>query len=186
MQCVGTYACTCTFTHMYAVCIHVHIHVPVHVQVISAFCSPIVYIHVHVYVDFYPVVHHSAEEAFNKCAVLNTCVHVHVHVYVYMYMHMYIHYYNTCMCCCSCVQICYITYMYMYLGSSCHQSSSGLQVLEGDELRKRLHNELVDLRGNIRVFCLMRSDIPEDREGTQADVVVLSDRDNDGIMKVLT
>ena len=80
MQCVGTYACTCTFTHMYAVCIHVHIHV-----------------HVHVYVDFYPVVHHSAEEAFNKCAVLNTCVHVHV--YVYMYMHMYIHYYNTCMCC---------------------------------------------------------------------------------------
>ena len=76
MQCVGTYACTCTFTHMYAVCIHVHIHV--HVQVISAFCSRIVYIHVHVYVDFYPVVHHSAEEAFNKCAVLNTCVHVHV------------------------------------------------------------------------------------------------------------
>ena len=77
-------------------------------------------------------------------------------------------------------------YMYMYLGSSCHQSSSGLQVLEGDELRKRLHNELVDLRGNICVFCLMRSDISEDREGTQADVVVLSDRDNDGVMKVLT
>ena len=59
MQGVGTYAFTCTFTHM---CIHVHIHV--HVQVISAFCSHIVYIHVHVYVDFYPVVHHSAEEAW--------------------------------------------------------------------------------------------------------------------------
>ena len=184
MQGVGTYACTstCTFTHMYAVCIHVHIHV--HVQVISAFCSRIVYIHVHVYVDFYPVVHHSAEEAFNKCAVLNTCVHVHV--YVYMYMHMYIHHYNTCMCCCSCVQICYITCTCTCIWDLCHQSSSGLQVLEEDELRKRLHNELVDLRGNIRVFCLMRLDISEDREGTQADVVVLSDRDNDGVMTVLT
>ena len=32
----------------------------------------------------------------------------------------------------------------------------------------------------------MRSDISEDGEGTQADVVVLSDRDNDGVMKVLT
>ena len=155
----------------------------VHVQVISAFCSRIVYIHVHVYVDFYPVVHHSAEEAFNKCAVLNTCVHVHV--YVYMYMHMYIHYYNTCMCYCSCVQICYRIYC-TCIWDLCHQLSSGLQVLEGDELRKRLHNELVNLRGNIRVFCLMRSDISEDREGTQADAVVLSDRDNDGVMTVLT
>ena len=90
------------------------------------------------------------------------------------------------MCCCSCVQICYITCTCTCIWDLCHQSSSGLQVLEGDELRKRLHNELVDLRGNIHVFCLMRSDISEDREGTQADVVVLSDRDNDGVMKVVT
>ena len=174
---------------MYAVCIHVHIHV--HVQVISAFCSRIVYIHVHVYVDFYPVVHHSAEEAFNKCAVLNTCVHVHVYVYMYMY---------TCTCICTCTYI-IITHVYVLLflctdllhdiyctciWDLCHQSSCGLHVLEGDELRKRLHNELVDLRGNIRVFCLMRSDISEDREGTRADVVVLSNRDNDVVMKVLT
>ena len=54
------------------------------------------------------------------------------------------------------------------------------------QLRKRLHNELVDLRGNIRVFCRVRPLISEDGEGTQADVVVHPDRDDDGVVKVLT
>ena len=54
------------------------------------------------------------------------------------------------------------------------------------QLRKKLHNELVDLKGNIRVFCRVRPLISEDGEGTQADVVVQPDRDDDGVVRVLT
>ena len=78
-----------------------------------------------------------------------------------------------------CADLLHYMYMYMYMGSLppivFWSPSTGRRLAE-----ERLHNELVDLRGNIRVLC------SEDREGTQADVVVLSDRDNDGVMKVLT
>ena len=32
--------------------------------------------------------------------------------------------------------------------------------------RKRLHNELIELKGNIRVFCRVRPVITEDGSGT--------------------
>ena len=54
------------------------------------------------------------------------------------------------------------------------------------QLRKKLHNELVELRGNIRVFCRVRPAISEDGEGTQASVVVQPDRDDDGVVRVIT
>ncbi|XP_071092118.1 kinesin-like protein KIFC3 [Haliotis cracherodii] len=49
-------------------------------------------------------------------------------------------------------------------------------------LRKKYHNELVELKGNIRVFCRVRPCIKED--GQQRDVVVTYDRDDDGLVYV--
>ena len=54
------------------------------------------------------------------------------------------------------------------------------------QLRKRLHNQLVELRGNIRVFCRVRPPIQEDGGGAQASVVVELDRDDDGVVHVLS
>ncbi|XP_046585114.1 kinesin-like protein KIFC3 isoform X1 [Haliotis rubra] len=49
-------------------------------------------------------------------------------------------------------------------------------------LRKKYHNELVELKGNIRVFCRVRPCIKED--GQQSNVVVTYDRDDDGLIYV--
>ncbi|KAL5022914.1 hypothetical protein ScPMuIL_002069 [Solemya velum] len=51
-------------------------------------------------------------------------------------------------------------------------------------LRKKYHNELVELKGNIRVFCRVRPKIKEDGGGTQAEQVVSYDRDDDGLVYV--
>ncbi|XP_033117249.1 kinesin-like protein KIFC3 [Anneissia japonica] len=51
-------------------------------------------------------------------------------------------------------------------------------------LRKKYHNELVDLKGNIRVFCRVRPIIKEDGSGANARNVVSYDRDDDGLIFV--
>ncbi|KAL5096549.1 hypothetical protein RYX36_000876 [Vicia faba] len=45
-----------------------------------------------------------------------------------------------------------------------------LQVIEGESLRKKLHNTILELKGNIRVFCRVRPLLPDD--GPAADMVV--------------
>lgn len=53
-------------------------------------------------------------------------------------------------------------------------------------LRKKFHNKLVELRGNIRVLCRVRPTIQEDGMGAQAAVVTQTDREDDGVLRVLT
>ena len=53
-------------------------------------------------------------------------------------------------------------------------------------LRKRLHNELVELKGNIRVYCRVRPVIKEDGAGKAAESVVTFDEDDDGILNVFS
>ncbi|XP_014667145.1 PREDICTED: kinesin-like protein KIFC3 [Priapulus caudatus] len=53
-------------------------------------------------------------------------------------------------------------------------------------LRKKYHNELVEIRGNIRVFCRVRPVIKEDYAGdSDGTVVVTTDADDDGLITVL-
>ena len=49
-------------------------------------------------------------------------------------------------------------------------------------LRKKYHNELIDLKGNIRVFCRVRPIIKEDGTGLLAKSVVSFDTEDDGIL----
>ncbi|MED6169497.1 Kinesin-like protein KIN-14C [Stylosanthes scabra] len=44
------------------------------------------------------------------------------------------------------------------------------QIVEGEKLRKKLHNTILELKGNIRVFCRVRPLLPDD--GTGTDMVV--------------
>ncbi|KAK8472481.1 hypothetical protein PHAVU_002G218100 [Phaseolus vulgaris] len=44
------------------------------------------------------------------------------------------------------------------------------QVVEGEKLRKKLHNTILELKGNIRVFCRVRPLLPDENTGT--DTVV--------------
>lgn len=53
-------------------------------------------------------------------------------------------------------------------------------------LRKHLHNELVALRGNIRVYCRVRPVIKEDGSGEAARNVITFDKDDDGILNVVS
>eukprot|EP00057_Strongylocentrotus_purpuratus_P020865 XP_011675339.1 PREDICTED: kinesin-like protein KIFC3 [Strongylocentrotus purpuratus] len=52
-------------------------------------------------------------------------------------------------------------------------------------LRKKYHNELIDLKGNIRVFARVRPLIKEDGGGANAKPVVTFDQDDDGLLNVL-
>ena len=59
------------------------------------------------------------------------------------------------------------------------------------QLRKRLHNTLVELRGNIRVLCRVRPPILEDGCGPSpapdpTQVVVEVDGEDDGLVRVLS
>ena len=51
-------------------------------------------------------------------------------------------------------------------------------------LRKKLHNEVIELKGNIRVFCRVRPTIREDGQGAQAAHVVSFDYDDDQLVNV--
>ncbi|XP_060596293.1 kinesin-like protein KIFC3 isoform X2 [Ruditapes philippinarum] len=51
-------------------------------------------------------------------------------------------------------------------------------------LRKKYHNELVELKGNIRVFCRVRPLIKEDGNGQQAENIVSLDNDDDGVLYI--
>ncbi|PWA91202.1 kinesin 1 [Artemisia annua] len=44
------------------------------------------------------------------------------------------------------------------------------QLLEGEKLRKKLHNTILELKGNIRVFCRVRPLLPDDGPGAEPTV----------------
>lgn len=46
-------------------------------------------------------------------------------------------------------------------------------------LRKKLHNQLVDLKGNIRVFCRIRPKIGEDGDGPNSQFTIKADARDD-------
>ncbi|XP_050399576.1 kinesin-like protein KIFC3 isoform X2 [Patella vulgata] len=50
------------------------------------------------------------------------------------------------------------------------------------KLRKKYHNELVELRGNIRVFCRVRPTIKEDGISSSSQIVVTFDPYDDGLL----
>ena len=52
------------------------------------------------------------------------------------------------------------------------------------KLRKKFHNELVELKGNIRVFCRVRPIIKEDGAGQQSENAVSFDSEDDAILSV--
>ncbi|KAH7569065.1 hypothetical protein JRO89_XS06G0097000 [Xanthoceras sorbifolium] len=45
------------------------------------------------------------------------------------------------------------------------------QLIEGEKLRKKLHNTILELKGNIRVFCRVRPLLPDDGAGQEAPVI---------------
>ncbi|CAH1774176.1 unnamed protein product [Owenia fusiformis] len=51
-------------------------------------------------------------------------------------------------------------------------------------LRKKYHNELVELKGNIRVFCRVRPQIKEDGSGPPATKAIGYDQDDDCVLYV--
>lgn len=52
-------------------------------------------------------------------------------------------------------------------------------------LRKKLHNQVVELKGNIRVLCRVRPPIAEDGTGANSRIVVAPDTEDDSIIKLL-
>ncbi|GKD25592.1 kinesin-like protein KIN-14C, partial [Tanacetum coccineum] len=44
------------------------------------------------------------------------------------------------------------------------------QLLDGEKLRKKLHNTILELKGNIRVFCRVRPLLPDDGPGAEPTV----------------
>ncbi|XP_024024920.1 kinesin-like protein KIN-14C [Morus notabilis] len=45
------------------------------------------------------------------------------------------------------------------------------QVVEGEKLRKKLHNTILELKGNIRVFCRVRPLLPDESAGSENPVI---------------
>ncbi|XP_022877512.1 kinesin-like protein KIN-14N [Olea europaea var. sylvestris] len=46
-----------------------------------------------------------------------------------------------------------------------------LKIVEGEKIRKKLHNTILELKGNIRVFCRVRPLLSDDGFGTDAKVI---------------
>lgn len=53
-------------------------------------------------------------------------------------------------------------------------------------LRKKLHNELVELKGNIRVYCRVRPVIKQDGGGRNAENVITFDDEDDALLNVFS
>lgn len=51
-------------------------------------------------------------------------------------------------------------------------SEADLQIFEGELLRRKLHNTILELKGNIRVFCRVRPLLPEDECAGEPSVVL--------------
>ncbi|KAM7260631.1 hypothetical protein ACFE04_011304 [Oxalis oulophora] len=45
------------------------------------------------------------------------------------------------------------------------------KLIEGENLRKKLHNTILELKGNIRVFCRVRPFLPDDSNGSDGKVI---------------
>ncbi|KAF5197959.1 Kinesin-like protein kin-14c [Thalictrum thalictroides] len=45
------------------------------------------------------------------------------------------------------------------------------QIVEAEKLRKKLHNTILELKGNIRVFCRVRPMLPDDGASSEASVI---------------
>ena len=52
-------------------------------------------------------------------------------------------------------------------------------------IRKKLHNQVVELKGNIRVLCRVRPPIAEDGSGANSRTVVSPDSEDDSVIRVL-
>ncbi|XP_052208620.1 kinesin-like protein KIN-14N isoform X2 [Diospyros lotus] len=46
-----------------------------------------------------------------------------------------------------------------------------VKIIEGEKLRKKLHNTILELKGNIRVFCRVRPLLPDEYAGTEQKVI---------------
>uniref|UniRef100_A0A7N0TZ82 Kinesin-like protein n=1 Tax=Kalanchoe fedtschenkoi TaxID=63787 RepID=A0A7N0TZ82_KALFE len=46
-----------------------------------------------------------------------------------------------------------------------------LKIIEGENIRKKLHNTILELKGNIRVFCRVRPLLPEDDASMEAKAI---------------
>ncbi|CAM8909305.1 unnamed protein product [Rhodiola kirilowii] len=47
-----------------------------------------------------------------------------------------------------------------------------LKIIEGESIRKKLHNTILELKGNIRVFCRVRPLLPEDDASMEAKAIL--------------
>ncbi|KAH3772055.1 hypothetical protein DPMN_173387 [Dreissena polymorpha] len=70
------------------------------------------------------------------------------------------------------------------LGVSEHNKELVHKYQKEMKLRKKYHNELVELKGNIRVFCRVRPLIREDGSGSQAEDIVTLDQDDSGVLYI--
>ncbi|KAL5700212.1 hypothetical protein ACHQM5_025688 [Ranunculus cassubicifolius] len=50
-------------------------------------------------------------------------------------------------------------------------ADSEFQIVEAENLRKKLHNTILELKGNIRVFCRVRPMLPDDGSGSEASAI---------------
>ncbi|KAK1420049.1 hypothetical protein QVD17_21350 [Tagetes erecta] len=55
-----------------------------------------------------------------------------------------------------------------------------IKLLEGENLRKKLHNTILELKGNIRVFCRVRPLLPDDGPAAEATVTFPSSVESAG------
>ncbi|KAK8527287.1 hypothetical protein V6N13_085130 [Hibiscus sabdariffa] len=51
-----------------------------------------------------------------------------------------------------------------------HLEDAEFKLIEGEKLRKKLHNTILELKGNIRVFCRVRPQLPDDSSSNQGKV----------------